>query len=74
MDKCRCVCSGEELTEGHAGALAGEDEDERGDELGDGRLEGAGLVHLMVAPHGNPADRHSDHQKLEIETGRSWER
>jgi len=46
------------LTEGHAGALAGEDEDEGGDELSERRLEGARVVHLMVGPHGDPADRH----------------
>ena len=46
------------LTEGHAGTLAGEDEDEGGDELSQRRLEGARVVHLMVGPHGDPADRH----------------
>lgn len=46
------------LTEGHAGALAGEDEDEGGDELSERRLEGARVVHLLVAPQGDPIDRH----------------
>jgi hypothetical protein len=46
------------LTEGHAGALAGEDEYEGGDELSERRLEGARVVHLLVAPDGDPADRH----------------
>ena len=60
--------SGETLTEGHAGALAGEDEDERGDELGERRLEGAGLVHLMVGTNGDPAHRHFRSAKLALAT------
>lgn len=55
------------LTEGHAGALAGEDEDEGGDELGERRLEGTRVVHLLVAPDGDPADRHShSHSQLAL--------
>jgi hypothetical protein len=45
-------------TEGHAGALAGEDEDEGGDELSERRLEGARVVHLLGVAHGDVADRH----------------
>lgn len=46
-------------TEGHAGAGAGEDEDEHGDELGDGGLEGVRVGQLAGAPDRDPADRHS---------------
>jgi hypothetical protein len=45
-------------TEGHAGALAGEDEDEGGDELSERRLEGARVVHLLGVADGDVADRH----------------
>jgi hypothetical protein len=45
-------------TEGHAGALAGEDEDEGGDELSERRLEGARVVHLLGVAHGDVTDRH----------------
>lgn len=46
------------LTEGHAGALASEDEDEGGDELSERRLEGTRVVHLLGVAHGDVADRH----------------
>lgn len=45
-------------TESHAGALAGEDEDESGDELGERGLENARVSRLLPSPDRYPRDRH----------------
>lgn len=48
----------EEQTVGHAGALAGEDEDDGGYELGKGGLEGAGMISLLPGSDSYASDRH----------------
>ena len=45
-------------TESHAGALAGEDEDEHGNELSNGGLDAVGLAGLSQRSEGDSSQRH----------------